>query len=297
MTTNSAAECAAEKRQKTAIFGNKPRWLKVKAPTSRQYRNIKQIVKNRSLNTVCESASCPNIGQCWHEGAAAFMILGGICTRNCTFCDVPTGRPEPVDEEEPERLAEAASAMALRHVVITSVDRDDLVDGGAGQFVECIKALRAIDPKPTIEVLTPDFKGKPGALDKVLAQRPEVFNHNVETVPGLYSQVRPAADYRYSLQVLTAASRTGDGVVAKSGMMLGLGESDSEIMEVLGDLRRAGVSYLTLGQYLRPSLQHRPVDRYLPPEEFDRLRQSALDMGFKRVESHPLARSSFHAER
>ena len=282
---------------KARIFGGKPRWLKVKAPTSAEYLDIRRIVRKHSLNTVCESASCPNVGQCWHEGAAAFMILGNICTRRCTFCDVATGRPDPVDLQEPERLASAVKVMGLNHVVITSVDRDDLRDGGASHFVNCIKALRSLKTKPTIEVLTPDFRDKIGALQQVLTIRPEVFNHNVETIPRLYSTVRPAANYQYSLEVLHQAAKEGGGIVPKSGLMLGLGENLSEVLQVLTDLRRVGVLYLTLGQYLRPSLDHRPVERYWSPEEFEDLRQKGLDMGFKRVESHPLARSSFHAEK
>lgn len=282
-------------RKKSQIFAGKPRWLKVKAPTSSGYQSVRKVVQKHGLHTVCESAACPNVGQCWHEGAAAFMILGDICTRSCGFCAVTTGRPAEVDHAEVDRLAAAVTVMGLTHVVITSVDRDDLEDGGADHFVNCIKALRSLESKPTIEVLTPDFRNKKGAVQKVLAARPEVFNHNIETVSRLYSTIRPAASYQYSLELLRLGAGVGDGVVCKSGLMLGLGETPGEVMEVLADLRRVGVEYLTIGQYLRPSLRHHPVDRYWSPEEFVELEKSALSMGFARVESHPLARSSFHA--
>ncbi|MBF0453807.1 MAG: lipoyl synthase [Magnetococcales bacterium] len=294
MTNSTVPLKSADSRQ--GVRG-KPRWLKVKAPTSPGYLAIRQIVQHHGLNTVCESASCPNVGQCWHEGAAAFMILGDICTRRCAFCDVTTGRPGAIDPEEPRRLAAASRVMQLKHVVVTSVDRDDLADGGAAHFVDCIQALRDQENPPSIEVLTPDFRDKKGALEQVLAVKPEVFNHNVETVPRLYSQVRPAGNYSYSLGVLERAAQVGEGVMVKSGLMLGLGESLLEVMAVLADLRRIGVVYLTVGQYLRPSPTHHPVERYWTPEAFDDLKTEAEEMGFLRVESHPLARSSFHAEK
>jgi lipoyl synthase len=287
----------AKKSTKAATFGGKPRWLKVKAPSSGEYLETKKIVQKHNLHTVCEAASCPNVGQCWHEGAAAFMILGNICTRHCSFCDVTTGRPNPVDQSEPDRLAQAAQAMGLQHVVITSVDRDDLVDGGAKHFANCIKKIRNLNKPPTIEVLTPDFRDKIGALQLVLQEKPEVFNHNIETIPRLYSQVRPAANYEYSLQVLKQAALAGEEITAKSGIMLGLGETKEEVIEVLEDMYRVGVQYITIGQYLRPSLTHHPVSRYWSPEEFSDIGELAHQMGFQRVESHPLARSSYHAKK
>ena len=277
-------------------FAGKPRWLKAPAPLSPGYLAVRALMRDAGLHTVCESASCPNIGRCWQEGSAAFMILGAICTRRCAFCDVATGRPGPVDPGEPERLARAAAQMALRHVVITSVDRDDLDDGGAGQFAACVAALRRELPGAAVELLTPDFRGKPGALERVLDAGPEVFNHNIETVPRLYAAVRPAADYAFSLAQLERAAARGGGVAVKSGIMVGLGERPGEVSAVLADLRRAGVTLLTVGQYLRPGPAHHPVDRYWPPERFEAWRQEALALGFTRVASHPLARSSFHAE-
>ncbi|MBF0380186.1 MAG: lipoyl synthase [Magnetococcales bacterium] len=284
-------------KHKKSELGGKPKWLKVKAPSSPEYLKTRKIVQKHTLHTVCEAASCPNVGQCWHEGAAAFMILGNICTRHCSFCDVTTGRPGPIDPDEPGRLAKAAHAMGLQHVVITSVDRDDLDDGGAGHFADCIKELRKLKSAPTIEVLTPDFRDKEGALQLVLQEKPEVFNHNIETVPRLYPKVRPAANYSYSLQVLKQAALAGDEITAKSGIMLGLGENKDEVIEVLEDLRQVGVIYLTIGQYLRPSITHHPVIRYWSPEEFSEFDKIARKMGFQRVESHPLARSSFHAKK
>ena len=278
-------------------LAGKPRWLKVKAPFSSTLLEVRETLRRNRLHTVCESASCPNLGQCWHEGTATFMILGDICTRACAFCDVTTGRPGPIDPQEPERLARAVAEMRLRHVVITSVDRDDLSDGGAGQFAACVAALRRLTPTPSVEVLTPDFRGKAEALAQVLDARPTVFNHNVETVPRLYQQVRPAADYRFSLALLSqAGADKPPTTVTKSGIMLGLGESEPEVLAVLADLRTAGVALLTIGQYLRPSLKHHPVIRYWTPEAFEILKHRALSMGFKKVASHPLARSSFHAE-
>ncbi|MBF0187313.1 MAG: lipoyl synthase [Magnetococcales bacterium] len=284
-------------------LAGKPRWLRSRAPTSPEFLKLRNVVRGNRLHTVCESATCPNIGRCWHEGSAAFMILGGICTRNCAFCDIPTGHPEPIDHQEPARLVEAVQALSLRHVVITSVDRDDLDDGGARQFAACVEALRRHDETVTIEVLTPDFRGKAGALQSVLASGPDVFNHNVETVPSLYRDVRPAADYRGSLDLLATAADWAAHLpteqrpmAIKSGLMLGLGESWQEILTTLDDLRTANVEWLTVGQYLRPGLEHHPVVAYWLPEAFEELKQHALNMGFTHVESHPLARSSFHAE-
>ncbi|GAB0057546.1 Lipoyl synthase [Candidatus Magnetaquicoccaceae bacterium FCR-1] len=275
----------------------KPRWLKVLAPGSEGYRRMRALTGTLRLETVCQSARCPNIGDCWQAGSAAFMILGVLCTRSCGFCDVKTGRPAPPDPDEPRRLAEAVTALALRHAVITSVTRDDLEDGGAGQFVACVEAIRARSPGTTVELLIPDFRGAPIPLEAVLNACPEVLNHNVETVPRLYPRVRPAASYAGSLQLLArAASHAGAGRV-KSGIMLGLGEEEAEIEAVLVDLRRVGVDLLTIGQYLAPSRDHLPVVRYWEPEVFEGWRKRALEMGFAAVESHPLARSSMHAER
>ncbi|MBF0108812.1 MAG: lipoyl synthase [Magnetococcales bacterium] len=273
----------------------KPRWLKVKAPLTPECLEVERLLGNLGLHTVCQSATCPNRGQCWSKGEAAFMILGNVCTRRCGFCDVTTGRPGPVDPGEPQRLIRAVQAMGLNHVVITSVNRDDLPDGGACHFAACIHALMSLTNRPTVEVLTPDFQGNRASLDQVLTARPDVFNLNVETVSRLYPQVRPASNYSRVMAMLDHARATGTGVV-KSGIMLGLGEEPAEVVQTLGDLRTNGVTLLTIGQYLRPSPVHLPVHRYVSPEEFDHLGRTARDMGFERVASHPLARSSFHAE-
>lgn len=288
----------------------KPPWLKVKAPTSQEYLAVHALLQKQRIHTVCQSAACPNRGQCWQEGAAAFMILGTLCTRRCTFCAVPTGQPEPVDPDEPQRLAETVRAMRLRHVVITSVNRDDLEDGGAGQFAACLHAIRQHASREksavTVEVLTPDFLGKAHALEKVLDAAPTVFNHNLETVPRLYPNVRPAANYVYSLDLLRRASAYGNpphlsshhtSRQIKSGIMLGLGEKREEVRQLLMDLRDANVALVTIGQYLQPSRSHHPVVRFVTPEEFAAWKEEALALGFQKVESHPLARSSFHAER
>ncbi|MBF0179402.1 MAG: lipoyl synthase [Magnetococcales bacterium] len=273
---------------------SKPLWLRVAPPGSEGYRRMARLVREQALDTVCQAANCPNIGGCWRDGAAAFMILGTVCTRGCGFCNVTTGRPAPPDPDEPGRLAEAVARLGLRHVVITSVTRDDLPDGGAGQFAACVAALRARDRTTTIELLTPDFRGSPEAAEQVFAAAPEVFNHNVETVPRLYPAVRAGADYRGSLTLLARAADHGLPMV-KSGIMLGLGEEEEEVLAVLADLRAAGVTALTIGQYLAPSRTHLPVVRYWPPDFFTNLKERALTMGFSRVESHPLARSSLHA--
>ncbi|MBF0369631.1 MAG: lipoyl synthase [Magnetococcales bacterium] len=278
------------------VTGRKPRWLKVPLPASKEYLTMRGLLKKHQLNTVCSEATCPNIGACWQGGHAAFMILGSVCTRNCAFCDVTTGKPLPVDPDEPERLLRAVRILKLKHVVITSVDRDDLADGGAGQFVACLEKLATLEPAPSVEVLTPDFRGKAGALERVVAAAPTIFNHNVETVPRLYAHVRPAADYEYSLGVLKQAAELSDQVITKSGIMLGLGESREEVEGVLRDLREARVQSLTIGQYLAPSSSHHPVIRYWKPEEFEELGELARKMHFTQVESHPLARSSLKVE-
>lgn len=275
----------------------KPRWLKVTAPGSAGYRRLDALTRQHQLGTVCQSARCPNIGACWQAGSAAFLILGPRCTRACGFCDVPTGRPADVDPEEPHRLAAAVHTLALRHVVITSVTRDDLPDGGAGQFVACVEAIRHRTAHHTrIELLIPDFRGAETALEQVLQAAPEVLNHNIETVPRLYPTVRPAARYPGSLELLRRAARNRPLLRIKSGIMLGLGEEEAEVLAVLQDLVHAGVDSLTIGQYLAPGRDHLPVVRYWHPEEFSALREKALAMGCVSVESHPLARSSLHAE-
>ena len=274
----------------------KPRWIRVRAPASPEFARVRRLMRAKNLATVCEEASCPNIGECWKRGSATFMILGSVCTRACRFCDVASGRPMPPDPEEPRHVAEAAEAMGLRHVVITSVDRDDLPDGGAAHFAATIRAVRARLPESTIEVLTPDFLRKPeGALEAVVGARPDVFNHNVETVPRLYRRVRPAARYYASLRLLERAKELDAAVTTKSGLMVGLGETMEEVLQVMDDLRAARVDILTIGQYLRPSRRHLPVARYWTPEEFAELEKAAGKRGFAAAFCGPLVRSSFHA--
>ncbi len=254
------------------------------------------MVRGQRLHTVCEEAACPNLGECWSRRHATVMILGSVCTRACAFCNVDTGRPQSVDPREPERVAAAVKELGLRHVVVTSVDRDDLPDGGAGHFARCIESIRAASPGTTVEVLTPDFLRKEGAAEIVIAARPDVYNHNIETVPRLYRSVRPAADYAHSLGLLARVKDADPAVFTKSGLMLGLGEDESEVLSVMDDLRVHGVDFLTLGQYLQPTLRHIAVARYVPPDEFDSLREKALARGFLMVSSSPLTRSSYHAD-
>ncbi len=279
----------------------RPDWLRIRLSTPAPYRRVRRLIEGLSLNTVCEEARCPNIYECWGEhGTATFMILGDTCTRRCGFCAVHTGRPAPgVDAGEPARVAEAAAAMGLRHVVVTSVDRDDLADGGAGHFADTIQAIREQVPGAAVEVLTPDFRGVPDALDIVLQARPEVFSHNMETVPRLYRQARPGSRYERSLDLLREASagRDGGGYEGrvKTGLMIGLGETTAELEATIRDIRSAGTEILTIGQYLQPTRDHLPVDRYVHPDEFARLREVALGLGFDHCESGPLVRSSYHA--
>jgi lipoic acid synthetase len=273
-----------------------PPWLKVRAPWGEDYARLKHLMRGLELHTVCEEAMCPNIGECWGAGTATFLLLGDTCTRNCGFCNVKTGRPRPLDLREPERVARAVAHMKLKHAVVTSVTRDELPDGGAYIFAQTIRHIRELVPDCTIEVLIPDFKGSPAALATVMAARPDILNHNVETVPSLYPRVRPQADYRRSLKVLRRARELGGDVVTKSGIMVGLGEEWEEILEVMADLRAVDCDVLTIGQYLRPSAQHLPVERYYTPQEFDQLRAEGERLGFKHVESGPLVRSSYHAE-
>lgn len=274
----------------------KPAWLKVKAPVSPVYHETVQLVRAQKLNTVCEEAACPNIGECWAKKHATFMILGSVCTRACRFCNVATGRPDLLDPHEPQRVAETVRTLGLRHVVITSVDRDDLEDGGAQHFAETIQAIRAAAPGTTIEVLTPDFLRKDGALEIVIAAQPDVYNHNIETVPRLYTSVRPGARYFHSIQLLAKVKEQAPHLFTKSGLMVGLGEDKQEIYQVMDDLRAANVDFLTIGQYLQPTPQHHPVMRYVPPDEFQDYEKMALGKGFLVVSASPLTRSSYHAD-
>ncbi len=273
----------------------KPPWIRVKAPTSGTFGEVRRLMRQKRLHTVCEEAACPNIAECWGKRHATFMILGDICTRACAFCNVKTGRPQAVDPEEPVHLAEAVAAMGLEHVVITSVDRDDLEDGGAGQFARCITEIRRRAPGVTVEVLTPDFLRKPGALEQVVDAGPDVFNHNLETVPRLYRRVRPGARYYHSLRLLQQAKERNPAIFTKSGIMVGLGEEPEEILQVMDDLRCAEVDFLTIGQYLQPTPRHHPVHRYVPPEEFAGYARTARAKGFLLVSASPLTRSSYHA--
>ncbi|MCA0177815.1 MAG: lipoyl synthase [Proteobacteria bacterium] len=276
----------------------KPEWIRVRAgsPTTRYYE-IKQILREHKLHTVCEEASCPNIGECFGHGTATFMIMGDKCTRRCPFCDVGHGRPDPLDADEPANLAKTIAALKLKYVVITSVDRDDLRDGGAGHFVACIEAIRAASPATRIEILTPDFRGRMDrALDILKAAPPDVMNHNLETAPRLYKQARPGSDYAFSLNLLKRFKEAVPGVPTKSGIMVGLGETDEEILQVMRDLRDHGVDMLTVGQYLAPSNHHLPVLRYVHPDAFKRLEAEAYAMGFSHAAVGAMVRSSYHAD-
>ncbi len=281
--------------------GGRPRWLKIKLATPAEYGKVRSLVERLNLNTVCEEARCPNIYECWGEhGTATLMILGDICTRRCGFCSVTSGRPNPgVDELEPERVAEAVEVMGLRHVVVTSVDRDDLPDGGAGHFARVIEAIHRRVPAAAVEVLTPDFRGVPDALDIVLGAKPEVFSHNMETVPRFYRLARPGSRYERSLELLaeTARRMAGGGFSGrlKTSIMVGLGEREEEVRTTIADIRGAGVEILAIGQYLQPTKKHLPVDRWVHPEEFAGYREYALSLGFDHCESGPLVRSSYHA--
>jgi lipoyl synthase len=273
----------------------KPDWIRVKAPTSPGYQATRDIVRANKLVTVCEEAACPNIGECWDKSHATFMILGEICTRACSFCNVRTGLPEALDSAEPARVGQAVAAMGLHHVVITSVDRDDLADGGAGHFAATIAAIRAASPQTTIEVLTPDFLRKGGAETIVIDAGPDVFNHNLETVPRLYLKIRPGARYFHSLRLLDDVKKRSPSQFTKSGLMVGLGETKEEVMQVMDDMRSADVDFLTIGQYLQPTKKHAPVDRFVTPEEFKAYEAIAYAKGFLMVAASPLTRSSHHA--
>ena len=275
----------------------KPDWIRVKAPVSKGYHETRKLMRDLSLNTVCEEAACPNIGECWDKKHATVMILGDVCTRACAFCNVKTGMPRLVDPMEPENVAIAAGQMGLNHIVITSVDRDDLPDGGADQFVKVIKALRRETPDTTIEILTPDFRGKMrAAVEKICEAGPDVYNHNLETVPRLYPTIRPGARYYASLRLLEEVKAHDPLIFTKSGIMLGIGEEEDEIGQAIRDLAKVGVNILTIGQYLQPTPSHAPIDRWAPPEEFEAWKEFALSQGMGVVESGPLVRSSYHAE-
>ena len=273
----------------------KPPWLKVPAPGKPRYRALKSLIDSEELHTVCQEAACPNVGECWERGTATFMILGDTCTRRCGFCNVKSGVPDLVDRAEPFRVAHAVREMGLRHCVVTSVDRDDLDDGGAGQFARTITAIRAAAPGTTIEVLTPDFLRKEGALETVVAAKPDVFNHNLETVPRLYAEVRPGARYFHSLRLLDQVKRLDPTLFTKSGIMVGLGEDKAEVLQVMDDLRAAEVDFLTIGQYLQPTRKHHAIARFVTPDEFHSYANFGLGKGFLLVSASPLTRSSYHA--
>ena len=273
----------------------KPEWLRVKVPTSGAYHETRKLMRSKNLHTVCEEAACPNIAECWKQKHATVMILGDTCTRACAFCNVKTGRPMAVDPMEPQHLAEVVVSMGLNHVVITSVDRDDLDDGGSKQFVLCIEAIRKASPHTTIEILTPDFLRKPGALEPIVEARPDVYNHNLETVPRLYRTVRPGARYFHSLRLLQRVKEIDPSIFTKSGIMVGLGEEKREVLQVMDDMRSAEVDFLTIGQYLQPTLRHHVVERFVHPDEFASYERSARSKGFLMVSASPLTRSSYHA--
>ncbi|MGA2624996.1 MAG: lipoyl synthase [Bacteroidota bacterium] len=280
--------------QPSASRSRRPEWLKARIPSGENYARLKSIIDTRKLHTVCEEARCPNMGECWNHGTATFMILGDICTRSCGFCAVKTGKPMELDADEPRRVAEAVQLLGVRHAVITSVDRDELYDGGAQIFAETVRRMRSLNPETKIEVLIPDFKGEEFALNIVLDAFPDILNHNMETVPRLYPDVRPQAKYGRSLELLDRAKRRG--FVTKTGMMLGIGERTEEVVDVMTDVRGVNCDILTLGQYLQPTKDHLPVDRFVHPDEFRMLKERGLAMGFRHVESGPLVRSSYHAE-
>lgn len=275
----------------------KPAWIRVKAPTGKGYGAMRTLMREKGLHTVCEEASCPNIGECWDQKHATVMILGDTCTRACAFCDVKTGKPGPVNTLEPARVAETAAEVGLKHMVITSVDRDDLPDGGADQFVQCIGAVRAASPDTTIEVLTPDFRNKPGAVEAVTAAKPDVFNHNLETVPRLYRAIRPGADFSHSLSILKQVKELDGHIFTKSGIMVGLGETSDEVYDVMDVMRAHDIDFITIGQYLAPSPKHAAIDRFVTPDEFAQYKRVAEEKGFLLVSSSPLTRSSHHADK
>ncbi len=274
----------------------KPDWIRVKAPQSKGYHETKKMLNEKKLHTVCEEAACPNIGECWEQKHATVMILGSVCTRACSFCNIETGKPDMVNPHEADNVGDVAKVSGLKHIVITSVDRDDLADGGADQFVKCIENVRKKSPGTTIEILTPDFLRKPdSALEAVVAAKPDVFNHNIETVPGLYTNIRPGARYFHSLNILKRVKEIDPTIFTKSGLMVGLGENKEQVFQVMDDMRCADIDFLTIGQYLRPTLRHAPVDRYVHPDEFKTYEKMAYNKGFLMVSASPLTRSSYHA--
>ena len=284
-----------QNRPESAVL-RKPSWIRAKAPGSAAYAETRTIVKEHNLVTVCEEAACPNIGECWEQKHATFMIMGETCTRACAFCNVATGVPLPLDGQEPAHVADAVAKLGLRHVVITSVDRDDLDDGGAQHFADTINAIRAVSPQTTVEILTPDFLRKEGALEIVVAAKPDVFNHNLETVPRLYLTIRPGARYFHSLNLLQRVKQLDPEIFTKSGIMVGLGEAREEVMQVMDDMRSADIDFITIGQYLQPTRKHAPIDKFWTPEEFDGLATQARAKGFLMVSATPLTRSSHHAD-
>ena len=297
MSTNEAAKLRHPERRNRPDnpTPRKPDWIRVKAPTSKTYFETRNLVRDHGLHTVCEEAGCPNIGECWAQKHATFMIMGDTCTRACAFCNVATGIPRNLDHVEPARVGDAVARLGLNHVVVTSVDRDDLADGGAKHFAHTIAAIRTSAPDTTIEVLTPDFMQKEGAAEVVAAAKPDVFNHNIETVPRLYPTIRPGSRYFASLQLLHEIKRLNPTIFTKSGMMAGLGESRDEIHQVMDDLRAAEVDFLTIGQYLQPTPKHAAIERFVPPDEFEGLARMARGKGFLMVSASPLTRSSYHA--
>ncbi len=277
------------------VIPKKPSWIRVKAPTSKFFKSTNKIIKDKKIVTVCEEAACPNIAECWQKKHATFMILGDICTRACAFCNIKTGKPGFIDLEEPKKIAEAVNELGLEHVVITSVDRDDLIDGGAYHFTNVIKSIRELNHNCTIEILTPDFKKKPEALNILSNNLPDVFNHNMETVPRLYLTIRPGSRYFVSLKLLADIKELNPNIFTKSGLMVGLGETKEEIYQVMDDLRAADVDFITIGQYLPPSPKHAKLEKFITPKEFDEYKQMAIAKGFLMVASSPLTRSSYHA--
>jgi len=282
-------------RPDNPVWKKKPAWIRVKAPTSPEYMETRRIMRTHQLNTVCEEAACPNIGECWAKGHATMMILGDTCTRACSFCNVKTGKPGALDPFEPENVAQSVAKLGLAHVVVTSVDRDDLADGGADHFARTITCIRQASPKTTIEVLVPDFQKKPGALEMVVEAKPDVFNHNMETVPRLYASVRPGARYFHSLRILAEVKEMDPSIFTKSGIMVGLGEQREEVLQIMDDLRSADVDFMTIGQYLQPTAKHHVLDRFVTPEEFAAYERNAYGKGFLMVSATPLTRSSYHA--
>ena len=295
-TSKGAARHPEKRKNPDRPQPRRPEWLRVKAPVSAAYAETRSLMRDLNLVTVCEEAACPNIGECWAQKHATMMILGSVCTRACAFCNVATGRPDLLDPHEPENVGKAVAKLGLRHVVITSVDRDDLDDGGAKHFADTILAIRHLSPGTTIEVLTPDFLRKDEAVEIVVAARPDVFNHNMETVPRLYKRVRPGADYQHSLNLLKEFKKRFQDIPTKSGLMLGLGEEIGEVESVMQDLRDHGVTLLTLGQYLQPTRHHLRVERYVNPQEFEALAKIGYAMGYSHVASAPMVRSSYHAD-